>query len=312
MRPLNNQGQLVRTGTITTHKRATAQGSLLSNPILSKAQSKHVNKIAAQQYNCSRLCEQQGGTRSPGLMELTLELWKWCLNRGIYIQAVHLPGIQNCLADKESRTCIDPNDWKIHLNLIKPFLLDRDTDLFAMRLTHQLPRYVSWRPDPQAIAADAFSLNWATLKGYAFPPVQSNTTNFTQSNEGRSHHHPSGASVAGTDLVALATSTGNQLASSPAIYTGNTEEPCRPNNDTSNVPTLTSSRLDSFQRSCSTVGLPDHITRLLSASVCKSTSKTYDSLWRRWNGWCDRREIDPISASVNNVLTFLSEQFQNN
>ena len=52
----------------------------------------------------------KGGTRSPELVELTLELWKWCLNRGIYIQAVHLPGIQNCLADKESRTCIDPND----------------------------------------------------------------------------------------------------------------------------------------------------------------------------------------------------------
>ena len=42
--------------------------------------------------------------------------------------------------------------------------------LFATRLTHQLPRYVSWHPDPQTIAADAFSLNWATLRGYAFPP----------------------------------------------------------------------------------------------------------------------------------------------
>ena len=112
----------------------------------------------------------KGGTRSPELAELTLALWKWCLSRGTYIQAVHLPGIQNYLADKASRTCIDPNDWQIHPNFIKPFLLDRDTDLFATRLTNQLPRYVSWHPDPQAIAADAFSLNWATLRGYAFPP----------------------------------------------------------------------------------------------------------------------------------------------
>ena len=78
--PSNNQGQLVCTGTITTHKRARAQGSLLSNPILSKAQSKHGNKIAARQYNCSRLCEQQGGhtfTRTrgtdPGVMEVVSE-----------------------------------------------------------------------------------------------------------------------------------------------------------------------------------------------------------------------------------------------
>ena len=112
----------------------------------------------------------KGGTRSPELMALIMELWTWCLSRNIYIQAEHLPGVQNCLADKASRTCIDSTDWKIQPKLIKQFLVDRDTDLFATRLTHQLPRYVSWHPDPKAIAADAFSLNWATLRGYAFPP----------------------------------------------------------------------------------------------------------------------------------------------
>ena len=112
----------------------------------------------------------KGGTRSPELMALTMELWTWCLSRNIYIQAEHLPGLQNCLADKASRTCIDSTDWKIQPKLIKQFLVDRDTDLFATRLTHQLPRYVSWHPDPKAIAADAFSLNWPTLSGYTpFP-----------------------------------------------------------------------------------------------------------------------------------------------
>ena len=113
----------------------------------------------------------KGGTHSPELMALALELWTWCLSRDIYIQAEHLPGVQNCLADKESRTCIDSSDWKLQPQLIKQFLVDRDTDLFATRLTHQLPRNnVSWHPDPKAIAADAFSLNWATLRGYAVSP----------------------------------------------------------------------------------------------------------------------------------------------
>ena len=43
-------------------------------------------------------------------------------------------------------------------------------DLFASRLSYQLPEYVSWRPDPGAMACDAFSLDWAHLKGYANPP----------------------------------------------------------------------------------------------------------------------------------------------
>ena len=112
----------------------------------------------------------KGGTHSPELMALTLELWTWCLSRDIYIQAEHLPGVQNCLADRASRTCIDSSDWKLQPQLIKQFLVDRDTDLFATRLTHQLPYYVSCHPDPKAIAADAFSLNWAALRRYAFPP----------------------------------------------------------------------------------------------------------------------------------------------
>ena len=150
------------------------------------------------------------------------------------------------------------------------------------------------------------------FEGLRLSPVQSNTTNTNQSSERRNHHCPSGPSVARADLVAFTTSTGNQSASSPTFNTRNTEESHRSNNDASNVPTATSSRLACFQRSCSTVGLPEHVTRLLSASVRKSTNKTYDSSWRKWNSWCDRRQIDPISAGLNNVLTFLSEQFKNN
>ena len=45
-----------------------------------------------------------------------------------------------------------------------------DIDLFASRINHQFPHYVSYRPDPEAIATDAFSLNWSNLKFYSFPP----------------------------------------------------------------------------------------------------------------------------------------------
>ena len=52
--------------------------------------------------------------------------------------------------------------------IIQPFLKDREIDLFASRL--KLQRYVSWRPDPYAVATDAFSIDWGQLKAYAFPP----------------------------------------------------------------------------------------------------------------------------------------------
>ena len=45
-----------------------------------------------------------------------------------------------------------------------------DIDLFASHLTNQLPRFVSWKPDPLSEAVDAFSLQWNKVKCYAFPP----------------------------------------------------------------------------------------------------------------------------------------------
>ena len=38
-------------------------------------------------------------------------------------------------------------------------------DLFATRLNHQLPLYVSWQPDPFAMATDAFQVRWTNLEG---------------------------------------------------------------------------------------------------------------------------------------------------
>ena len=43
-------------------------------------------------------------------------------------------------------------------------------DLFASRLTRQLPRYFSWRIDPEAEAVDACKQNWSYYRGFANPP----------------------------------------------------------------------------------------------------------------------------------------------
>ena len=43
-------------------------------------------------------------------------------------------------------------------------------DLFASRLNHQLQPYVSWHPDPGAVAVDAFHLSWKRYTPYMFPP----------------------------------------------------------------------------------------------------------------------------------------------
>ena len=62
----------------------------------------------------------------------------------------------------------------LHLNILGlkgAFLaLQALFSTFASRVTHQLPNFVSLRPEPSALNLDAFSLNWHGLEGYAFPP----------------------------------------------------------------------------------------------------------------------------------------------
>ena len=43
-------------------------------------------------------------------------------------------------------------------------------DLFASRLNHQLPKYMSWHPDPGSCPVDSLQNSWRNLYGYAFPP----------------------------------------------------------------------------------------------------------------------------------------------
>ena len=43
-------------------------------------------------------------------------------------------------------------------------------DLSASRINKQLPCYISYRPDAEAYAVDAFSVSWKGFYFYAFPP----------------------------------------------------------------------------------------------------------------------------------------------
>jgi len=116
---------------------------------------------------------QKGGTVSRALCQLAITIWTWCTERYITLQAEHLPGQLNSQADEESRTVRDRCDWMLnHLvfQQIDAQLGPMEVDLFASRLTKQLPRFYSWRPDPEAEATDAFMQNWAASRGFANPP----------------------------------------------------------------------------------------------------------------------------------------------
>ena len=143
--------------------------------IMSFAKNKAKAQVLLLMDNISAVTyiNKMGGTHSPMLSYLAKNLWDWCLTHNISVTARYIPGIQNVEADRESRVFLDSSDWKLHpgvFNRLHQKWGPLNIDLFASRLSYQLDQFVSWRPDPLAIHTDAFTLDWATFRGYAFPP----------------------------------------------------------------------------------------------------------------------------------------------
>uniref|UniRef100_A0A1X7TD04 Reverse transcriptase RNase H-like domain-containing protein n=1 Tax=Amphimedon queenslandica TaxID=400682 RepID=A0A1X7TD04_AMPQE len=151
-------GSLVPAGVTTAHKLPRTNKSVL---LLLDNQTAvaYVNNL--------------GGTVSAQATKLARKLWMWCLQRDILLTAQHLPGKENVIADRESRVMKDRSKWMLNpviFHEIQRHFPCLEINLFATRLSHQLPHFFSWRPDPLAEATDAFLQNCGPVRGYANLP----------------------------------------------------------------------------------------------------------------------------------------------
>ena len=140
--------------------------------LCSSVSNSHV-KVLTDNTTAVAYIRNMGGTRSIECNEMAREIWLWCKEKQIWLSVLHIPGVDNVLADAASRVFDDTTEWKlqeaIYAKITKRWGLP-DIDMFASRLNYQTLPYVAWGPDPQAIAADAFTLNWDFPLIYAFPP----------------------------------------------------------------------------------------------------------------------------------------------
>ena len=117
-----------------------------------------ITTVEDRQHNSSCLHQQPRGNYIQGF-DSSRDLWMWCLERNIHIQAQYLPRVLNQVADMESRSMKDRSDWKLDRSVflkINKRYGSMEVELFATRLTNQCRRYFSWRPDPFAEATDTF------------------------------------------------------------------------------------------------------------------------------------------------------------
>ena len=120
-------------------------------------------------------------------------------------------GCPQCSSRQMSREHLSTraNICPLQPQILQPFLKDREIDLFATRLTIQLKRYVSWRPDPHAVATDAFSIDWIRFQfeWIRVPTIQPHPKSINESDKQQREPSTSSPSVANSTLVAITTTT---------------------------------------------------------------------------------------------------------
>ena len=107
-----------------------------------------------------------GGSKSTQLNNLAKEMWIWCINKNIWVSAVHIAGKLNTSADNKSRNFSDKHEWALNKEYFQEIISvypELNIDLLASRLNHQLDFYCSWKPDPGCTYADAFSIDWSNF-----------------------------------------------------------------------------------------------------------------------------------------------------
>ena len=134
-------------------------------------QNKHVKIFSDSQVEV-QIINKMVTTKSSICNDVAKNIWLFCVKNKIWITAAHIPGAKNVIADYESRKGYKDAEWvlnpEIFQKAVKHLKFKPDLDCFASRLNTQLPKYISYRPDPYAYLIDDFSVNWGFYKCYLF------------------------------------------------------------------------------------------------------------------------------------------------
>jgi hypothetical protein len=105
-------------------------------------------RLMLDNFTAVHYINKSGGTRSPALSAISADIVDWCEKRQLSIEAIHLPGVLNVLADQQSRMRNESSDWKLQESTFQRIraLWEPEIDLFASTWNRQLDRFVSWKP----------------------------------------------------------------------------------------------------------------------------------------------------------------------
>ena len=188
---------------------------------------------------------------------------------------------------------------------LRPLFL-RLTSLHPMPL--KTAKFVSWHPQPGAVAVDAFSLSWANMNCYAFPPFSLLPRVLAKIRHDK----------AVVLLIAPVWPTQSwyplllQLSIVRPILLPGLDNLLSLSHNQEQHPlrhklNLTASMLSG--KLCQTRDFSKQAIDIICASWTAGTEKQYKGVWDKWSCWCHKRKIYLLQASVIQVVEFLTDYY---
>lgn len=112
------------------------------------------------------------GVKYENLNNITKKIWNYCENKRLYIFSSYINTKDNIIADQESRLGHVDTEYELsqcYFTQIGYKFYKPNIDLFATRLNSKCQKFVSWKPEPDSVIIDAFTISWTNLSFYTFP-----------------------------------------------------------------------------------------------------------------------------------------------
>ena len=252
----------------------------------------------------------QGGTRSTDLSEEVWNILNMCLAHNIQLLVKHIPGRFNTLADRMSR--MDKpiaTEWSLNQEIANKIFQIMDfpsIDLFATRLNHRLPLYVSPIPDRKALSIDAIAMESHTRLCVSTVPSHTNC-------DKQNTDIPVQDSIDSTSMArqTMVSRTPRSVGVTTGISASNSKpaSSAKRQNSASKPGPSTTSRLGIVKQSLRDRQFSSDVAEHVSKARRDSTVKVYDAKWQIFRDWADQRKIDPIQATPQIVADFLTFLF---
>ena len=176
-----------------------------------------------------------------------------------------------------------------------------DIDLFALRVNAQLPRFVSWKPDPDACLFNAFSVSWEKFIPYIFPPFSLLGKVLTKIQQNK---------VFKAIVIAPCWATCPWY---PTLLSMLIQTPISLPRQQHTAPSTTdytrTSRVVCLRSQFSSSGFSQRSAELIINSWRSGTNKQYTSSWTTFTRWCSSRSLYPFQTSLSEVAAFLTREF---